>query len=574
MKAMSNRILVVDDEKSLRATFQAFLLNAGYEVETAASYQEALAILDQKPCDVILSDILLGGQSGIDLLRELKQRSLDLPVIMVTGYPNMDTAVESIRLDAFDYLAKPVTKHDLLRVAAKALRFKELQDQNATYQAHIEGIFRSAREGLLTLDPQGVITACNAAARQLLGMTGTVIGEEFSAVPELADPLLQSLLQKTLREQKSTSATRHEVVLDEKTSRILSLDSSPLRLSGGQFAGGVLVLRDETRVMELERNLQDRQHFHQIVGKSRAMQKVYDLIDDLTEVPTTVLIMGESGTGKELVADALHFMGPRQQGPLVKVNCAALSDSLLESELFGHVRGAFTGAMHNRIGRFQKANGGTILLDEIGDISPQMQLRLLRVLQEKQIEKVGDEAPINIDVRVLAATNQDLGAKVRNGEFRQDLYYRLNVVLIHLPPLRERREDIPMLVEHICQRLNKELNRQVEALDDTVMDLLLEYDWPGNVRELQHILEHAFIRCRKGRLVLPEHLPAAFLDQQLTTVRKVGRTEDNEPGLIREALGRAGGNKAKAARLLGIDRKTLYRKLEKYSLRPDELEAK
>ena len=566
---MPNRLLVVDDEKSLRATFQTFLLNAGYAVETAASYQEALAVLAVTPCDAIISDILLGAQTGIDLLRELKVRELTLPVIMVTGYPNMDSAVEAVRLGAFDYLAKPVTKNDLLHAAAKALRFKQLQDENETYRAHLEGIFRSVREGLVAIDPQGVVTACNASVENLLGLTESAVGKLYTEIRGLSGPVIQSLVQKTLNERKSTSAARHEIVLDEKASRVVSLDSAPLILPGGQFAGAVLVLHDETRVTELERNLQARRQFQHLVGKSRAMQRVYDLIEDLSDVSSTVLITGESGTGKELVAEALHYTGPRQHGPLVTVNCASLSDGLLESELFGHVRGAFTGAVQNRIGRFQRASGGTIFLDEIGDITPRMQLRLLRVLQEKQIEKVGDETPVNVDVRVLAATNQDLLAKVKSGEFREDLYYRLNVVLVALPPLRDRREDIPLLVEHFRTYLNKELNRRVEIIDGSVLDMLLEHDWPGNVRQLQHVLEHAFVRCRKN-VVLPEHLPAGFLEQREKGAPGLLQADDGEPDTICEALRRTGGNKSKAARLLGIDRKTLYRKLERFDLCPDD----
>ncbi len=569
---MPNRILVVDDEKNLRATFQAFLVNAGYHVETAEDVDSALDILHRMHCDVVISDILLGRQTGIDLLRTLKDKGLDIPVIMVTGYPNMDTAVEAIRLGAFDYLGKPVTKHDLLHATAKALKFKQLQDENATFQSHLEGIFLSVREGLISLDPKGIVTACNAAAEQLLGLAGPTVGVLSRDLPGMASPVIQSLVQKTLQEQKSASAARHEIVIGEQRSRVVSLNTSPLMLAGGQFAGAVLVIHDETRVAELERNLHERREFQRLIGKSRVMQKVYDLIEDLADVPSTVLITGESGTGKELVADALHDMGPRQNGPFVKVNCAAIPDTLLESELFGHVRGAFTGAVHNRVGRFYKANGGTILLDEIGDISPRMQQRMLRVLQEKQIEKVGDETPINIDVRVIAATNKDLLEMVHKGEFREDLYYRLNVVLVELPPLRERREDIPMLIEHFRQRFNKELKRQVETIDDEVLDRFMEYDWPGNVRELQHALEHAFIRCRSS-IVLLEHLPANLRGREVPVALKLSTAGDDEEEILCDALRRAGGNKSKAARLLGIDRKTLYRKMEKHAVDSEVLDV-
>ncbi|MHB8707401.1 MAG: sigma-54 dependent transcriptional regulator [Desulfuromonadales bacterium] len=560
---MSGTFLVIDDEKSLRLTFEAFLKNAGHETVSVASYIEAIACFDaRQKCDVIFSDILLGERTGIDLLRELRSRGMNTPVIMVTGSPNMETAVEAIRLGAFDYLAKPVTKDVLLRTAERALEFKRLRDENEQFQAVIEGIFRSVGEAIITVDREGVVVAFNDAAATLCDLSATQIGQPADTVPVCAVPALQTLLHSTLRDRRRGSITRLEVSFRSNQSCAVNATSTPLVLPSGEFAGAVLVLRDETRLNELERTLKGRRQLHSMVGKSSKMQDVYALIEDLADVPSTVLVNGESGTGKELVAEALHYMGTRHNGPLVKVNCAALTDTLLESELFGHVRGAFTGAVQARVGRFQKADGGTIFLDEIGDISPGMQTRLLRVLQEKQIERVGDSTPIDVDVRVVAATNQNLLAKVRRGEFREDLYYRLKVVTVELPPLRERRDDIPLLVEHFRQQLNRELNRSVERISDEVLDLFMEYNWPGNIRELKHALEHALIRCRQAEVLL-EHLPAELRRGRETMLASSG---ENEEAAIREALRRVGGNRVKAARLLGIDRKTLYRKLEKYHI--------
>ena len=565
---MSGNFLVVDDEQSLRVTFESFLKDAGYAATSVASYDEALSRLDQsRDVDVVFSDILLGRHTGIDLLRELRARGMNVPVIMVTGYPSMDTAVEAIRLGAFDYLAKPVTKDVLLRTAGRALEFKRLCDENETFQAYIEGIFRSVADAIVTVDRNGMIIACNDAAERMCRLSGEDIGRSLETIPAFAAPVLRTLLHSTLHERKHCSAKGLRVSLGKGDTLVVSAATTTLVLASGDFAGAVLVLRDETRLNELERTLKGRQQLHCMVGKSKNMQEVYALIEDLADVPSTVLVVGESGTGKELVAEALHYMGSRRNGPLVKVNCAALADSLLESELFGHVRGAFTGAVQARVGRFQKADGGTIFLDEIGDISPNMQTRLLRVLQEKQIERVGDSTPIDIDVRVVTATNQNLQAKVRRGEFREDLYYRLKVVTIDLPPLRERRGDIPLLVEHFIQQLNRELNRSAERIADDVLDLFMEYRWPGNVRELKHVLEHAMIRCRQAVVTL-EHLPAELRRGREALLADAGPDEE---ATIREALRRAGGNRVKSARLLGIDRKTLYRKLEKYQIVVEEV---
>ena len=565
---MHGSILVVDDEKSLRQTFEAFLLNAGYAATSVASYDEALAYFDDhQRCDIVFSDILLGERSGIDLLRELRRRGMTIPVIMVTGYPNMDSAVEAIRLGAFDYIAKPVTKGVLLRTAEKALEFKRLRDENERFQVIIEGIFHSVSDAIITVDRDGRIVAFNSAAETLCNLAATDIGQPALGIAACTAPALQTLLQTTLRDQKHGLARRLEIVFSGNHTCVVNAACTPLVLTSGEFAGAVLSLRDETRLSDLEKSFKGRQQMHDMIGKCSRMQEIYSLIEDLADVPSTVLIAGESGTGKELVAEALHFMGARRNGPLVKVNCAALTDTLLESELFGHVRGAFTGAVQSRVGRFQKADGGTIFLDEIGDISAGMQTRLLRVLQEKQIERVGDSTPLDVDVRVVTATNQNLQAKVRRGEFREDLYYRLKVVTVEIPPLRERRTDIPLLVEHFRIQLNQELNRSVEVIDDAVMDLFMEYLWPGHVRELKHVLEHALIRCRQGVVTL-DHLPAELRRGRETLVKNGDRSDEE---VVREALRRVGGNRVKAARLLGIDRKTLYRKLEKYHIVVDEV---
>jgi transcriptional regulator with PAS, ATPase and Fis domain len=326
--------------------------------------------------------------------------------------------------------------------------------------------------------------------------------------------------------------------------------------------GAVLVIRDITRLANLEKQIADPTGYKNIIGKSRAMQEVYRVLDLLTDVETTVLITGESGTGKELTAEALHYGGPRAKRPLIKVNCAALAENLLESELFGHVRGAFTGAIKDKVGRFEAAEGGTLFLDEIGDIPLSTQLKLLRVLERKEYERVGDSRTLKADVRVVTATNVDLMKKIRQGLFREDLYYRLKVMGIHLPPLREREQDIPLLCQHFINQLNLDYEKRITRVSDEVMKLFMDYKWPGNVRELRHTLEHAFILCPEGDIG-PQHLPRDFAYEQTERKEELRHKTKVSRASIIDTLSRNGGNKAKAARQLGIDRRTLYRNLEK-----------
>ena len=565
---MGAKILIVDDEPSLRKTFSAFLTGDGHEVVTAGSYKEAVQQTEQTDFDLIFSDIQLGGQTGIDLLRSLKEKEISCPVIMVTGFPNMETATEAVRLGAHDYLSKPVFRDDLLKVTRSALGYRKLQKQTEIYQTHIDAILRCVEEGIISVNQHAEIVSCNRAAREICGLPTDWQGRPFQQVVWDKDKLLCGILQETLAGRREQQMTRKKCTFGEERNRMLTLATAPLLDRQGDFLGAVLTLRDETRLDALERDLDDRRQFQTMVGKSAEMQSLYRLIEDLADLPSTVLITGETGTGKELVAEALHLKSEQKTGPLIKVNCVALADNLLESELFGHVRGAFTGAVKDRKGRFELAQGGTILLDEIGDISPQMQVRLLRVLQEKQIERVGDSTPIRVNVRVVAATNQNLAEKVSKGEFREDLYYRLKVMTLHLPPLRDRLEDLPLLQEHFRKRFNRELSRNVTGFSPEVTNLFMKYEWPGNVRQFQHVLEHAFIRCHDDVIEL-QHLPPEIHQGEESTAAEPG----DERQRIYAVLDRTDWNKAKAARLLGIDRKTLYRKMDRWNIAPERREA-
>ena len=322
----------------------------------------------------------------------------------------------------------------------------------------------------------------------------------------------------------------------------------------------------------MEGELRERYNLHNMVGKSHKMQEIFHLLDELINTDTAVLITGETGTGKELIAKALHYGGGRAAKPLVTVNCSALPENLLESELFGHVKGAFTGAQKDRVGRFQAAHGGTIFLDEVGDIAPNLQLKLLRVLQEKTFERVGDSTTYQVNVRVIAATNCDLKKKVSLGEFREDLYYRLKVLEIALPPLRERREDIPLLINHFVTLFNKSYQKSIEGISQDALKIFMIYPWAGNVRELQHAIEHAFVLCN-GPTITLEHLPAEIKDyspQEAPPPANRPAISSLQPPDILQALVKTGWNKAKAARLLGISRPTLYQLIHLHNLRPPE----
>jgi PAS domain S-box-containing protein len=559
------RILVIDDEKCLRFSFERFLSAEGYQVSTAAEFDEALSLLQDNAFDLVFSDIVLGGRTGLELLRVLREYDQSTPVVMVTGFPHVDTASEAIRLGAYDYISKPVVKKDLLQVARSALKYKHALDREAKTRTNLAAIFDSVKDGLVSVDEAGIVTDFNGASRRVCGLGDDDRGEGLDSLAMLCSGKCRELLNRTLNERRPLMLERMACEHIERPEQVVSLSTAPLQNTDGEFFGAVMVVRDETRLNDLERSLNKRQSFHRMIGKSQKMQEVFGLIENLAQVPSTVLIVGESGTGKELVAEALHLSGPRKNRPLVKVNCAALSDTLLESELFGHVKGSFTGAVKDHVGRFQKADGGTIFLDEIGDISPRMQLRLLRVLQEKEIERIGDSTPVKVDVRIVSATNQDLEEKIRCGEFRQDLYYRLKVITLGLPPLRERKEDIPSMVEHFIRHYNSELGRNLQGVTQEGMQALMDYDWPGNIRQLEHAIEHILIHCKQSVAALDD-MPVEIQQSRSLVARPADESGEQEQQAVLAALDKTAWNKAKAARLLGIDRKTLYRKIEKFQI--------
>jgi PAS domain S-box-containing protein len=433
-------------------------------------------------------------------------------------------------------------------------------------------ILDSINEGVFTVDNHWRITTFNRAAERITGVSRQeAVGRPCSEILRADVCKKDCALEHTFSEEAPVvNATA--CILNHLGKRVpVRLSTALVRDEKGEVIGGVETFQDLSQIEQLRKELQERYTFEDIVGRSPAMRKLFDIVPQIAESFSTVLIEGASGTGKELFARAIHHLSPRKDKRFVVVNCAALPDTLLESELFGHKAGAFTDARHDKPGRFVLADGGTIFLDEIGDISPAMQVRLLRVLQDRIVEPLGSIESIQVDVRVVAATNKDLVRLVREGRFRDDLYYRIRVIQLKIAELRSRREDIPLLVDHLVAKFTRLQGKDIAGVSDEVMARLMEYDYPGNVRELENIIEQAFVLCRGGLIELhhlpPELRPFGSIGTarfQPTSLRAM------EKHLICETLQRYRGNRGKAARELGIDASTLYRKIKALGLEVPE----
>jgi two-component system response regulator HydG len=480
-----------------------------------------------------------------------------------------EPAYENLVLSLASLAAVAINKARLIQTIQDLLQAEKEQNRR-----NLEAIFRSVNDAIITVDRDRRVIAANAATREICGIDpGEMAGRKFSKVAAHCGQSCYRSLGQVLDTGTPIKDVRLECRHQNRPTQVVTVSCSPLMDQAGTNIGTVLVIRDVTRETEMEGELRQRYQLHNIVGKSHEMQRIFHLLDDLMTTDTTVLITGETGTGKELVARALHYGGPRAAKPLVIVNCSALAENLLESELFGHVRGAFTGAERDRVGRFQAAHRGTLFLDEVGDITPRLQLKLLRVLQEKAFERVGDSTTCQVDVRVIAATNCDLKKKVAQGEFREDLYYRLKVLEVELPPLRKRREDIPLLVNHFINLFNQSYHKSIEGISQEALTIFMSYPWPGNVRELGHAIEHAFVLCNRATIT-EKHLPGELKEYTAAEAAAAPprvRTAALPPAEILAALGKTGWNKAKAARLLGISRPTLYQLINIHNLQPPDL---
>ncbi len=451
------------------------------------------------------------------------------------------------------------------------------------YERFWEQVINTIMEGVVVVDPRGIILSVNPAMeeitgyrqQELMGKPCALIKSDACFDAKNSGKHCELFQNGSIKRCKCSLARKDGSLVHVLKNAVLFKDHD------GQVLGAVETFTDISEMMakervisRLRRELSQEDGFQGILGKSPVMLQLFSLISSAAQSEAPVIIYGESGTGKELVAGAIHRLSPRSKGPFIKVNSAALNESLLESELFGHVKGAFTGADRTRVGRFEAAHRGDIFLDEVGDLPLPTQAKLLRVLQEKVIEKVGDHQPIAVDVRVITATNQDLQRLMAENLFRADLYYRINVVPIHIAPLRQRREDIPSLVEAFIERARLKIRKPITGISKEALDILLEHEWPGNVRELINTVEYAFVLCQEGT-IRPDHLPGQLLQKPAAMVKTNSRVPASNGAdhkeLIVQAMHEAGGKKGEAARLLGVSRVTLWKWLKNLDLQVDEM---
>jgi PAS domain S-box-containing protein len=439
-------------------------------------------------------------------------------------------------------------------------------------------ILDSIADGVFTVDHERRITSFNRAAERITGFAReAAVGRYCWEVLRASICEGRCALRKTMDTGQSI-IDQSVYIVNAQGERIpVSISTALLRDKEGRVIGGVETFRDLSLLEELRKEITNRYTFRDIISKNPLMQHLFDLVDRVADSNTTVLITGESGTGKELLARAVHHRSPRRNGPLITVNCAALPDTLLESELFGYKAGAFTDAKKDKPGRLALAQGGTLLLDEIGDISPLLQIRLLRFLQDKTYEPLGATAPAQADVRVIAATHRDLEALVREGRFRDDLYYRINVVQLSLPPLRRRKEDIPLLVDHFIRKYNRLNNREIQTVAPEVLAVLMDYAFPGNIRELENIIEHASILCRGCHIErehLPSHLRLNHLANGDCVLPEDLTLEEMERQMLTQALQRNQWNRKATAAQLGIHPSTLWRRMRRLNLKTPEVDGR
>lgn len=448
---------------------------------------------------------------------------------------------------------------------------KDAEGREAVLSPQTEIILNSIADGVFTVDPEWRITFFNSAAQKITGIPASeAIGRPCCEVFRASICESTCALKSTMETKKPVVNKPVAILRADGKETPISVSTALLKDSSGRIIGGVETFRDLSLVETLRKEIDRQYRFQDIISKSPAMRRLFSILPEVAQSESTVLIQGQSGTGKELLSRAIHSLSPKAKGPFVAVNCGALPDTLLESELFGHVAGAFTDAKRNRTGRFAMAEGGTLFLDEIGDISPALQVRFLRVLEERSYEPLGSSKTVRTNARIVAASNQDLSRMVEEGHFRKDLYYRINVVKLELPLLAQRKEDIPLLSEHFIQRLNKLRNKNVAGLSPDTLAVFMRHDWPGNIRELENVIEYAFILCRDG-LIQPKCLPEYLHATACRAVDLAGSTLlDAERHTIIQALERNDWRRMATARELGIDKNTLRRKMKRLNITPEE----
>ncbi|MFO7447944.1 MAG: sigma 54-interacting transcriptional regulator [Ignavibacteriaceae bacterium] len=435
----------------------------------------------------------------------------------------------------------------------------------------LETIFNSLLEGTFTINSNWEITSFNRSAEKITGFTiSEAVGKKYWQVFPSEDGK-EDLQLRTFITEHQQALLRETTIIRKDGSRVLvRINSAPLLDVSGKKTGRVVTFEDISVMKNLSEHIEERFHFKNIIGRSKPMIKVFNMMENVINTDSTVLITGESGTGKEIVARAIHLNSDRKSEPFIAVNCTAFAESLLESELFGHEKGAFTGAMHTKPGRFELSGNGTLFLDEIGDIPLSVQVKLLRVLENRQFERVGGIKTLPLNARIISATHRNLEMEIKEGRFRDDLYYRINVINIHLPSLFERKDDIPSLVNHFMDKYKKRFKKEIHYISPDALKAITLYRWPGNIRELDNVIEHAFVVCN-SEAIKPEHLPSKFqalLDETDSNEALMPKTplEDAEKQLIIETLRKFNGSRTKTADSLGINKTTLWRKIKKYGL--------
>ncbi|MBW1679513.1 MAG: sigma 54-interacting transcriptional regulator [Deltaproteobacteria bacterium] len=434
----------------------------------------------------------------------------------------------------------------------------------------LEVILNSIADGVFTIDLHKKVTSFNKTAERITGIPrDQAIGQKCFDVFHSNICQTSCALEETMRTGKEMIDLKVNILNIKGEQIPVGISTAVIRDNKEKVIGGVETFRDLSVLEELKKEITKHYTFEDIISKHHKVQAIFDVLPDIADSESTVLIQGPSGSGKELFARAIHNLSPRKKGPYVVVNCGALPDTLLESELFGYLRGAFTDAKKNKPGRFARAEGGTLFLDEIGDLSIALQAKLLRVLQEKEYEPLGGTKPVKANVRIIAATNKDLTERLSRGAFRDDLYYRINVIKIELPPLSQRREDIPYLVDHFIRQFNLKMGKRITRVSAEVLNLFMQYDFPGNIRELENIIEHAFVLCRETQITTP-NLPQDFIEKNIPAQKaksvKMNALGCAEAQIIRNALKKHKGHRGKTARELEIHKTTLWRKMKKLGI--------
>jgi len=555
------RLLVVEDEVIVAMEIADRLQTLGYEViETVTTGEAALDCAEAQEPDLVLMDIMLDGAlDGIETAERL-QDAINVPIVFLTAYSDDSTLERAKATTPFGYIVKPFEERELYAAIEVALRTYAMQQRIEAQRDDLLQILNGLRQGTAMTDAKGQLTFLSDSARQLLGADNDILGQPWPDAFPVPDAVTEALHATIKADPAKRETIPAQVVGSNDTDYHLEIE---VMNDPREPARHIFVLYDVTEVHTLRQRLDETSPYRGIIGTSDAMQHVFQQIEQVARVDTTALIRGDTGTGKELTARAIHDASARAEAPFVAVNCAALNRELAASQLFGHKKGAFTGAVSDETGFFEAADGGTLFLDEIGDVPLDVQRQLLRVLEEQAVTRVGETQPRPVDVRIVAATHRDLREEVDANRFREDLLYRIRIARIALPPLRHRRDDIPLLVRRFMQDSRATTGKAVEAVSQAAMRRLIEYDWPGNVRELRNAIDYAMIQAQ-GSVLHADDLPPEV--QRTDPTRAEPDWPDDDAERIRAALAHTDGNRTEAAALLGISRATLYRRLDEYNI--------